>query len=64
MLQENKNKNALKKHLRGKKSHLFAYLTLLYFLWARRKENTKKRKVPTMLSIGAVCWCIRPVWTH
>ena len=51
-----KIKNAVKKHLRGK-SHLFAYLRFCAFcagkekkidLCAQRKENRKKRKVPTM----------------
>ena len=44
---EQKLKNALKKHLRRKKSPilLFAFLCLLC---EQRKENRKKRKVPTM----------------
>ena len=43
-LQANKNEKCAQKHLRGKKSHI----RLFVFLCARRKENRKKRKVPTM----------------
>ena len=55
-----KIKNAPKKHLRRKKSLIY----LFAFLCARRKENKKKRKIPTMLSIGAVRWFVKPVWAH
>ena len=46
MLQENKNKNALKKHLRGKKSHLFAYLHFCTFCGREEKRIQKREKSP------------------
>ena len=62
-LQANKNKKGAQKHLRGKKPLICSFAFLCFFC-ARRKENRKKRKVSTMSSIGAVRWCVRPVWTH
>ena len=44
---QTKIKNVFKKHLRGKKS-LICLFAFLGFLCAQRKENKKKRKVPTM----------------
>ena len=42
----------------------YSLICVLCFLRARRKENRKKRKAATMLSIGAVRWCVKPVWAH
>ena len=47
------------KNIYGEKSHLFAYLHFCAF--CARKE---KRKASTMLSIGAVRWCVKSVWAH
>ena len=58
-----KAQNAAQSTSKGKKSliRLFAFLC---FLWAWRKENRKKRKAPTMLSIGAVYRCVKSSWTR
>ena len=38
-------------------------LICVFVLFVRtKKKNRKKRNVPTMLSIGAVRWCVKPVW--
>ena len=40
---QTKIKNALKKHLRGKKSHIFAYLHFCVF-FVRKEKRIEKRK--------------------
>ena len=66
----------LQKHLRGE-SHLFPYLRFCAFCVREEKRIEKREKSPLRrrakdrwshnqvdVSIGAVRWCVRPVFTH
>ena len=61
MLQENKNKKFAQKTSKGKK---VTYSLICVFVLFACVKKRKKRKVSTMLSIGAVRWCVKSVWTH